>query len=432
MNGASRIQHLDRDKMASTGAAPGRATWAVAIGALSAGLLVLGLSLTPVVPAQAQALDDAVANILNNNCAAIAGPTGAQLGALCGGGPASSGVNTPAGGSPTAQSNSVSHDEENKIKKRLKERRDQQAGLPTGYSAGDSNDATFSLGGLAGFISGDYENVDKKTTGFTPGFNSDKFAGTVGLDYSFDKFVLGVAFNYSRTDGDFEANGGGFKTDSYGGYVYGSFTPIDNLYFDAVAGYAKKDLSSDRRVSFTNAGNAVTAQGTSLGSTDANEYKASLSGGYDFTYQNFTYGPRAGINYVRNSTDAFSESGNTGLELAFDKQTFTSITSSVGVHGSAAFSVGFGVLVPQVSADYIHEFGDGQKTLQAHFVQDLAASPTQISFQNDSPDRDYFGLGFGVVAVLPHGISPFVNYRALVGDSIKTTQTVSAGVRFEF
>ena len=41
-------------------------------------------------------------------------------------------------------------------------------------------------------------------------------------------------------------------------------------------------------------------------------------------------------------------------------------------------------------------------------------------------------LGFGIVAVLPHGLLPYLNYRALVGDTIKTTQTVTAGLRFEF
>ena len=393
--------------------------------ALSGGMLLAVGAATAV---QAQSLDSSIAGALANNCAALPGGAGPQLGAICAGAGVS---DAPAGGSPTAQSNQQDQDQQDKIKRRLKQRREQQAGKPTGYSAGDSNDATFSLGGVSGFISGDFENVDKKTTGFTPGFNSDKWAGTVGADYAFGKFVVGAALNYGHLDGKFDADGGGFSTDSYGGYLYGSYLPMDNLYIDGIVGYARKGLDSSRRVSIATGG-APQTLGTATGSTDGNEYRAALSGGYDFNVENFTFGPKVGVTYVRNSTDAFAESGTTGVELAFDKQTFTSITSSIGVHGQVAFSTSWGVLVPQASADYIHEWGDGQKTLHAHLVQDLSASPLQLSFQNDSPDRDYFGLGIGMVAVLPHGLSPFINYRALVGDSIKTTQTVSAGLRVEF
>jgi len=56
----------------------------------------------------------------------------------------------------------------------------------------------------------------------------------------------------------------------------------------------------------------------------------------------------------------------------------------------------------------------------------------RLRFQTDSPDRDYFGVGAGMVVVLPNGYSPYMNYRALLGDSIKTTQTVTAGLRVEF
>ena len=66
----------------------------------------------------------------------------------------------------------------------------------------------------------------------------------------------------------------------------------------------------------------------------------------------------------------------------------------------------------------------------ARFVGDTAG--TRISFVNDSPDRNYFGLGAGLVMVLPQGLSPYVNYRALVADDLKSTQTVTAGLRIEF
>ncbi len=130
--------------------------------------------------------------------------------------------------------------------------------------------------------------------------------------------------------------------------------------------------------------------------------------------------------------DAFSESGSTGLELRFGDEDFESITSTFGAKASMAISTSFGVLVPQAEADYIHEFANNQQTFTASFVQDLKGSPTPLVFQTDNPHRDYAGLGVGVVLGLPHGISSFLNYRALVGNPLATTQTVTAGVRFEF
>jgi outer membrane autotransporter protein len=380
-------------------------------------------------PARAQPLDQSVAAALTGNCAAIGPAKGPNLTALCSGGPPSGGVNTPGDNATGAQSDVGGQDQESKIRKRLRDLREASG---NGGSESKPTDTIFTLGGLSGFVAFDYENVDKQTTGFTPGFNSDKYGGTVGLDYSFGKFVLGAAFVLSRTNGDFSSNGGDFSTDSYGGYLYASATPATNFYLDAIAGYARKDMDLNRNVAFSNAVNTVTASGTAKSSTNGNEYKLGLSGGYDFTVDNLTFGPRLGVNYTHNTVGAFSESGSTGLELAFDPQSFSSLTSSVGMHGSVAISTSFGVLVPQASFDYIHEFLDSQKTFTAHFVEDLNASPLQLSFQNDIPDRNYFGLGIGMVAVLPNGISPYVNYRALVGDSIRTTQTATLGLRLEF
>ena len=63
-------------------------------------------------------------------------------------------------------------------------------------------------------------------------------------------------------------------------------------------------------------------------------------------------------------------------------------------------------------------------------IEDLARE--RFTFENDPPDRNYFNLGAGIVLVLPHGISPFVNYRSLVGYKDQSSHTVTAGLRVEF
>ncbi len=382
-----------------------------------------------VMPARAQSLDQAVINALSGNCASLggAGNTSGKLNAICA---AAGGATSSDGGDSNlaSQSDVGSDDQESKIKRRLQHLRGQDD-TTTGKNAG-SSDTEFNLGQLSGFASFDYQNVDKQTTALTNGFNSDKYGGTLGVDYSFSNAVLGVAFNAAHTNADFAGNGGNFNTDTYGGYLYGSLLPLENFYIDGIVGYNHNSTSLDRNALVEIAGTFF--GGTEASSPSANEFKAGISGGYDFSFQSFTIGPRVGLNYTRNAVAAFSESGNSGLELAFNSQTFQSLTSSVGARVSTAISTGFGVLVPQASFDYIHEFSNDQQTFSAHFVDDTKASPTTLFFQNDAPDRNYFGLGIGVVMVLPHGLSPYASYRALLADSLQTTQTVTAGLRVEF
>jgi outer membrane autotransporter protein len=100
------------------------------------------------------------------------------------------------------------------------------------------------------------------------------------------------------------------------------------------------------------------------------------------------------------------------------------------VYGSIAISTGFGVLVPQTTLEYIHEFLDPQRKITFRFIDDLNRTP--FRFENDRPDRDYFNLGAGIVLVLARGFSPFLNYRALVGYNDQRSHTVTAGLRVEF
>jgi uncharacterized protein with beta-barrel porin domain len=349
------------------------------------------------------------------------GSVGADLALVCAG-PVGAAAAPP--GTPAASSDLGGQDPESRVEQRMKERRKGEGGA-TGMNGASGSDMSFSLMGLSGFASFGYENVDKNTTALDPGYKSDQYGGTIGVDKRVGPIIAGVAFNFSRTDGDFAGSGsGGFDTDSYGGLIYASIVPIESAYLDLSAGYARKDYSTTRA-----AGLAVVTS-TVSGNTDGDEYRASVSGGYDFTHQNFTFGPRVSVNYVRNHVDAFSETGGTGLEIAFDEHATTSMTFSAGVHGSAAFSTSFGVLVPQVSFDYIHEAQNGQETLTGHLVQDLTL--TQLAFQTDNPDRDYYGVGVGLVAVLPNGLSPFVSYRGIFGDSLRSVHGVTVGIRKEF
>jgi outer membrane autotransporter protein len=117
--------------------------------------------------------------------------------------------------------------------------------------------------------------------------------------------------------------------------------------------------------------------------------------------------------------------------LRYDAQNITSLQSIVGVQGSTNFSTGFGVLVPQVNADYIHEFENNQRHIGVAFTEDLRANPTKFAFQNEVPVRNYFNLGAGLVAILANGWQPFINFRAMVGNNQFNNYAGTFGLRIE-
>jgi outer membrane autotransporter protein len=137
------------------------------------------------------------------------------------------------------------------------------------------------------------------------------------------------------------------------------------------------------------------------------------------------------VNYSNTKISDYGERGSTGVELKYDDQWINSLQSVLGVQGSAAFSTGLGVLVPQFNADYIHEFANSQRFINVRFAEDFRATPTKFTFQNDVPVRNYFNLGTGLMMVLPNGWQPFVNFRAMVGNEQFNNYAGMFGLRIE-
>ena len=383
-----------------------RLRWAACV------LVVVGI-LAATAPADAQGLSDALNALLSNGCVGLrgnTGPFGPELTQICQGGGAAS----TAGGSVGAEARGGVDQES--LYRRLRQRQS-AASADTGGAQGPSL-----------FASIDYQNFDKDTTRFEAGFQRDTVGGTIGADYLFRSgLILGTAITYGHEFGSFDT-GGGFDHDVYGILAYGSFAPIANMFVDTVAGYRRKDYSFDRNASFVRPGLAVS--GPTSGDTEGNEFRLGVNTGYDFLIGRFAIGPRVGVLYRETTINGFRESGRTGLELEYDNQNIQSLTTTAGVYGSVAISTGIGVIVPQASAEYVHEFLDDQRSVGFRFAQD--PTPRRFLFQTDPPDRDYFNIGVGVSMVLANGFQPFLNFRELVGYNDRSSHTVTVGLRVPF
>lgn len=393
---------------------------------VSTALVVSGMFLALPVAVSAQGLNDVLIRILSftssgvNNCNELGGPpntTGNLAAKLCPGIP-TSGAGSGAGGTPTLDSQLGQSQEQRRQADRLAERRNGQGG------AADQPGTGFGL-----FVNGDYQFLNKNNTQFETGFEQHTAGTTVGADYSFrGRAVVGAAFSYAHEFGDFAGVGGGFDNDAYGVTLYGTVVPLNNLFVDGFVGYSRKEYSIDRRVSFVLSPFAT--MGRIEGDTHSNEFNIGTVVGYDFVIKNLTVGPRVGVNYLDRRIAGYEEKGTTGLELIYDNQNISSLTTTAGVFASVAISTRWGVLVPQATAEYVHEFLNDQRTVGFRFVDTL--SRPRFLFQTDNPDRNFFNLGLGAVFILPGGMSTFVNVRELVGYNTRRATNVTVGLRLAF
>lgn len=387
-------------------------------------------------PCLAQSLDDIQTNLLSNFCAELKGNdaqnffnhAGDQLLNLCvAGGPGGvpgGGASSSGGGSASTQTSFVN------ISRRLSKLRNDQGGEQKGGSAGDDFESELG-GGLNVFLSGQFEGLDRSTTHYETGYQSDVKGVTGGADYRVkDWFVGGVAVNYNHWDGSFN-NIGGFKADSLSPILYASFLPTENTFADIMLEYTHQWRDRQRFTSFNDTATTVSANGIVGSDYEANRFGANALFGYDHNIGPFTLGPRFRFRYSDLNINQYAETGLTGLEMRFLDDRITSLQTAVGLQASAAFSTNFGVIVPQISADWTHEFQNNQREMYAQFVQDGRAVPTTFQFLSDRPDRDFFHLGTGVAMMLPNGIQPFVNFEALVGNNLFNNYVGTIGIRLE-
>ena len=422
-------------------------------------LLVLAAIFLVQVPAYAQTLNQQNRALLAGNCAGLSGgPYGANLNAICAAGGTAQGAG--GGGAASVQASTASILNRS-ILQRLDETRneDQSSGqkhastmvanpfgalMPGLFGGMGMTSPSQPMGGQSGgmfgmsserwkglglFASGLVESLSRNDGNFQEGYRSSILGFTVGGDYRFSRrFTAGLAYSYSNTTGDFR-QGGNFSTNGSDWTFFGQYLPTDRTFIQVTGGYGRNNYLVDRRNSLTLSNIAVA--GFSSSNSNGDIFRMGMMTGYDHPIGMFTIGPRLGINYSHTHVHNYDERGSTGLELRYDDQYVNSLQSVLGMQGQAAINTGIGVLVPQVNADYIHEFANSQRFLNVQYVQDLNPTPTKFRFQNDVPARNYFNVGTGLMMVLPNGWQPFVNFRAMVGNNQFNNYAGMFGLRVE-
>ncbi len=301
----------------------------------------------------------------------------------------------------------------------------------TGGSAGNSNSLAYSER-LSGFIdaSANFGETDQTAREVSTHFNKEEV--TVGMDYRFtEQFVSGLAVTYSNAVANFQksfdVSGGQAAEQGYAGSVYSSYY-LDNLYVDGIFSYTRRDYDIERNT-------AISSQNLSRkakGDTESDQYSASLALGYNLDLQGFDLNPYAQVSYTRLEIENYSERGAQGLNLNIESQNVESLESVLGGRLAYAWSHTFGVILPQLRAEWHHEFKENSRTLKTSYVNDINNTQNILRVRNDNPDRDFAVVGVGVSGVFRGGLQVFTAFETLLAQEDTSSHKFTAGFRLAF
>ncbi|UHD16090.1 autotransporter family protein [Thiocapsa bogorovii] len=297
--------------------------------------------------------------------------------------------------------------------------------------SGGAASADNSFGRWGFFLNGSFNFGDKDTTQNESGFDFSTAGVTAGADYRFtDQLIAGGALGYAKADTTFDSDGGGLDTETWHIAGYGTYHWSDRGYVDAIVEYGWQSYDSTRNIRYQVASTTGAISRQAQADYDGTQFGVSIGTGYDFDEGPISYGFYGRAGYLQVDVDGFTEKGAGGLNLNLNDFSSTSVTTTLGARLSRVFNTSYAVLVPQARVEWEHEYDQDADMLVASFAADPIASAFGID--TDSPDRDYFRVGLGISAVFRYGLSAFINYDALLDKSDWTDNLIDVGVRWEF
>jgi outer membrane autotransporter protein len=301
---------------------------------------------------------------------------------------------------------------------------------------GASEDNTLLTSKLGVFVTGSIGTGSKEETEQESGLDFDTYGLTIGADYRVtQQFILGGALGYIDTQVELDNNPGELDTQGYSLSFYGTYYHAQNYFLDFAATYGSNNFDQTRRIVYQLDGLADVNQDLSA-DYNGDVYSLFIGSGYEYSHGEWALGPRLDLEYLRSNVDEFTEEasnpnedgGGWATRISDTKQTW--LTLNLGGKIAYTYSAPWGVMVPYVRLDWLHEFKDDAQTNTAHFVNDLSGNAIEIT--TDDPDRDYMRLRIGSTMQFQNGIASFIDYDTLLANTKWRHHYISLGLRMAF
>jgi uncharacterized protein with beta-barrel porin domain len=306
-----------------------------------------------------------------------------------------------------------------------------------GGGGSDEAGAAFSRWGF--FATGTVGRGNQDASGSEPGFDFDTYGLTAGVDYRVnDDFVLGAALGYNNNDTEIDGDQGGLDTRGWNLSGYGSWYR-NAWYLDGVVTWGNNDYDLTRRIRYAIAGLAggsTSVDQVATASPGSDQLAFALSVGRDFNRGAWSFGPYARATYTRLDFDGYRERMSDpdgpggGLAVEVDARELKSLEGVIGGKATYTSSRSWGILMPSIQVEWLHEFEDDIENLVSRFANDPTG--TDIVVPGEPVDSDYFNLGIGLSAVFANGRSGFLYYEHRAGQENYSQDSLAIGLRLEF
>ncbi|RFC61868.1 autotransporter domain-containing protein [Fulvimarina endophytica] len=274
------------------------------------------------------------------------------------------------------------------------------------------------LGRFAVWTGGYVNFGDRDDAGFDFDYTTTGLSG--GIDYRFsDSLVAGFGVGYGRDASDLGENGTKSRGEAYSAAVYGSWNATEGLYIDGLVGAGTLDFDSRR---------FVTSDGSAIdGERSGRQLFGSLTTAYEIRNERLLLSPYGRVELSRSWLDGFSENSAGIYALTYGDQTVDALSGVLGVRGSYAFAMDWGVLTPGFRVEYAHDFAGDSDVLLGY--SDIGTTPYELTTEGSLRDATSFGLSLDADVLTDWSLG--LDYRTTFGvDEQNHAFGLTIGTRF--
>jgi outer membrane lipase/esterase len=293
-----------------------------------------------------------------------------------------------------------------------------QDGMVAQLGESDAN-APAQIGGLSGFLSGNYDYGNRNVAGADSGFNYSIGTFAFGLDDRVaQNVVVGAALGYGTDSGT--ASGG--EKISANAYQFGAYATLfePNYYMNLKFAYGFDDYNNSR-------------PGVLAGKIDAkpsgDTYDFGGEMGYLLHCGSVTYGPLAGLDVARAHIGGYTETGDPALTQSVSAQDFNRVVLDAGAQGSTSVAFGSAVLKPHLSATLDDLVSGNGGNFDSVFTDEPLVAITSVYPKSSK----YWGvISGGVSANVTANLSLSADFATTVAKSDGENHEFSANLRYRF
>ncbi|WP_167337722.1 autotransporter outer membrane beta-barrel domain-containing protein [Paraburkholderia heleia] len=262
--------------------------------------------------------------------------------------------------------------------------------------------------GLWGQAFGGHASQDERNE--VDGYSANFGGLMVGMDRAIgDAWRAGGVFSYSTAaiNNTGSTAGDTTRVNSYGLMAYGSYT-ASRWYANVSGGAVLQHYDEQRQIAFDG------YSGNANGSFSGTEYVVRAELGAPLAAGAYTVTPLAALTYSYLHQNGYTETGGNGAALTVGSANTASVKSDLGAKLSRDFATSYGVVVPELTLAWRHEYDRSRTSTAASYAADPSGL-TSFTSVGASPVSDLAAAIVGVTLLRASNLSVTARYEVEAG-----------------